>query len=116
MAERNIEIGGYDIASFLAHQAVEKLLKSLLWLRGAAPPRTHHVDELARLLELPDALVATVSDLNIDYTVARYPDVTELAPFEEYTEDIAVEKVAAARRVFDVLADDGQAVVELVDE
>ncbi|MBT3271418.1 hypothetical protein HN371_30040 [Candidatus Poribacteria bacterium] len=94
MAERNIEIGGYDIASFLAH----------------------HVDELARLLELPDALVAAVSDLNIDYTVARYPDVTELAPFEEYTEDVAIEKVAAARAVFEALLNPERAVAEPVDE
>jgi len=30
MAEKNMGIEGYDIASFLAHQAVEKLLKAIL--------------------------------------------------------------------------------------
>lgn len=29
MADKNIAIGGYDIAAFLAHQSVEKLLKSI---------------------------------------------------------------------------------------
>ena len=27
MAEKNIDIEGYDIASFLAHQSVEKIIK-----------------------------------------------------------------------------------------
>jgi len=30
MAEKNISIKGYDIAAFLAHQSVEKLIKSSL--------------------------------------------------------------------------------------
>ena len=34
MAERNITIQGYDIASFLAQQSVEKLLKSIFALEG----------------------------------------------------------------------------------
>ncbi len=29
MAEKNISIRGYDISAFLAHQAVEKLLKAV---------------------------------------------------------------------------------------
>ncbi len=28
MAEKNLRFGGYDVAAFLAHQAVEKLLKA----------------------------------------------------------------------------------------
>lgn len=34
MAERNIEIDGYDIAAFLAHQAVEKLFKAIFPLQN----------------------------------------------------------------------------------
>jgi len=35
MAEKNIEIGGYDISAFLSHQSVEKLLKAGFILEGA---------------------------------------------------------------------------------
>ncbi len=34
MAEKNLTISGYDVAAFLSHQAVEKLLKALLAARG----------------------------------------------------------------------------------
>ena len=48
MAQRNIEIGGYDVAAFLSHQAVEKLLKAAFIIEGREVPRTHFIDEFAK--------------------------------------------------------------------
>ena len=47
MAEKNISIEGFDVAAFLSHQAIEKLLKALLILKGEKIPRIHYIDELA---------------------------------------------------------------------
>jgi len=70
MAERNIEIEGYDVAAFLAHQAVEKLLKSIFALEGKAIPRIHYIDELAYQLSLSEELINDVVDLTADYMFA----------------------------------------------
>jgi len=100
MAERNIAIEGYDVTAFLAHQAVEKLLKSVFALLGKRIPRTHYIDELARELNLEPDIVDGILDLTGDYTFARYPDVSEHTPYEEYDEEIAKDKVDKARMVF----------------
>ena len=103
MAEKIITIGGYDVAAFLAHQAVEKLLKSMCIIRSNQVPRTHHLDELARDLDLPDTVFTIIYELIPDYTFSRYPDVSDLVPYEQYTESVASAKVAAAKRVFDLV-------------
>ncbi|MCI0471846.1 MAG: HEPN domain-containing protein, partial [Candidatus Aminicenantes bacterium] len=86
--------------AFLAHQAVEKLLKSVFALIGKKIPRTHYIDELAGDLNLHPAIMDEVLDLVGDYTFSRYPDVSEHTPYEEYNEVIAREKVERAKKVF----------------
>jgi HEPN domain-containing protein len=100
MAEKNIAIGGYDIAAFLAHQSIEKLLKAMLAIKGKKVPKIHYIDDLARELKLEAKLINDISELTVDYTFSRYPDVAERVPYEEYTEEIAQEKVAIAREIF----------------
>jgi len=101
MAAKNLQIGGYDVAAFLSHQAVEKLLKAGLALQGREIPRSHYLDELAHELELPKELREEILDLTPDYTLSRYPDVTDLIPYEHYDQQIAKEKVATARKVLE---------------
>ena len=103
MAEKNIEIEGYDVAAFLAHQAIEKLLKAIFAARGAKIPKTHYIDELARELGIEQEISDSISELTIDYTFSRYPDVSELVPYEAYNEEIAREKVKIASGIFDSL-------------
>ena len=98
IAKKNVAIGGYDTAAFLAHQAVEKLLKSLYALRGQKIPRIHYVDVLARRLGVYRLVAPEITDINADYMFARYPDGRERS-YEEYDEEIAAEKVAKAERV-----------------
>jgi len=84
MAERNLEIGGYNVAAFLAQQSVEKLLKAAYLLEEKPIPRTHHLDELAKPLGLPEELYYEVISLTLDYALSRYPDVIGEVPFEYY--------------------------------
>lgn len=88
---------------FFAHQSVEKLLKALFAVRGRKVPKTHYIDDLAKELRLEDKLVDSISELTIDYTFSRYPDVVEHVPYEEYDEEIAKEKVKIAKGIFESL-------------
>lgn len=105
LARKNIDIEGYDIASFLAQQAVEKLLKAIFALEGKKVPRTHYIDELGKKLALSEEAIDITIDLTVDYTFARYPDVANRVPYEEYDEEIASEKVEKAEQLFQLLKD-----------
>jgi len=101
MGKKNIEFGGYDVASFLAHQAVEKLLKAGFIMEGKSVPRKHFIDELARELNLPQDLQIKIADLIPDYALSRYPDVSEKVPYEEYTKEMAERKINIASSVLE---------------
>jgi HEPN domain-containing protein len=103
MAEKNVSIEGYDIASFLAQQSVEKLLKSIIALEGKNIPKTHYLDDLSRLLGISGEILNDVLDLTADYMFSRYPDVGDRVPYEEYDIHLAKEKVGKAKRIFDYL-------------
>lgn len=81
MAERNIEIEGYDIAAFLAHQSVEKLLKSILIYEEKELPRTHKLERLTQLLGIPLVITDGIIELTEDYALSRYPDVSLEVPY-----------------------------------
>jgi len=112
MAEKNIEIEGYDVAAFLAHQAVEKLLKAQFVLKKEKIPKLHYIDELARMLGLSEEVIEPILSLTADYTLTRYPDVSDEVPYEQYDETISREKVAAARKVFQSLKDSYISLIE----
>lgn len=100
IAEKNISIGGYDIAAFLSHQSIEKLLKSIFALEGKKIPKIHYIEDLGKRLNVSNQILDKVIDLTGDYTIARYPDVTEQVPYEIYTENIAKSKVEKAKYIF----------------
>lgn len=112
MAEKNIGIGGYDVSAFLAHQSIEKLLKTIFAIKGRNIPRSHYIDELARELKLKKELIESISGLTVDYTFSRYPDVAEQVPYEEYNEEIAKEKVKTAKEIFESLKESYEALTE----
>jgi HEPN domain-containing protein len=70
-ARKTIGIDAYELAAFVAQQAVEKYLEAA-WL----------------------------VDLNADYTTARYPDAANGVPYEVYDRATAERKVAAAEELF----------------
>ncbi|HEV8131985.1 MAG TPA: HEPN domain-containing protein [Acidobacteriota bacterium] len=99
-ARKNIKIEGYEVTAFLSHQAVERYLQGA-WIQGKRrrPPATHYLRELGEGLKIPKGLMANLSYLNPDYTVARYPDAANGVPYELYDEQIARAKVKAAEEV-----------------
>lgn len=105
MAEKNIAIGGYDVSAFLAHQAVEKLLKCIFILEKKEVPKTHKLDRLVQLLSISTEIADKIFDLTEDSTLSRYPDVSVELPYIQYTKEIATEKVAITKEVFDALQD-----------
>jgi HEPN domain-containing protein len=105
MAEKNIGIKGYDIAAFLAHQAVEKLMKCILILQEKEVPKTHKLDRLAQLLDLPSDIADRILDLTEDYTLSRYPDVSIVLPYLQYDLKAARIKVRTAKEIFKALKD-----------
>ncbi len=99
-ARKIVGIQAYEVAAFLAHQAVEKYLKGA-WIhrRRARPPATHYLKELGEGLRIPKRLLRHLLFLNPDYTVARYPDAANGVPYELYDEATARAKIKAAAEV-----------------
>jgi len=115
MAEKNIEIGGFDIAAFLAHQSVEKLLKSIFAFQGRKIPKIHYIDELGQKLHISDEILEEIMDLTTDYMFARYPDMAENVPYEQYDEKIAKNKVEKAKKFFKALKKKYSFVIKNID-
>jgi HEPN domain-containing protein len=99
-ARKNIGIEAYEVAAFLAHQAVEKYLKGA-WIqkKRTRPPATHYLRELGEGLRVPKRLMAHLNYLNPDYTIARYPDAANGVPYELYDLAVARAKVKAGEEV-----------------
>mgnify|MGYP001189148766 CR=1 FL=1 len=79
---------------------MEKLLKAVFFHIEEKTPTTHYIDVLARKLNLRDDMIDLVIDLTIDYTFARYPDVADVVPYEQYNKKIAEEKLEKAKSLF----------------
>lgn len=106
MAEKNIDIAGYDVASFLVHQSIEKLLKSLFALKGKTIPKIHYIDELANQLNLSDEIMNYIMELAGDYMFSRYPDVSNEVPYELYDKDTSLAKIEFAKKIFYALSEE----------
>ena len=84
-------------ACFHAHQAVEKILKGFLLLRGRRVPRTHSLLELGKLaqaLGFPAELAQEIRVLDAYYLPTRYPDalprLSDLPSAKEAEEALAI--------------------------
>jgi HEPN domain-containing protein len=99
-AWKNLTIQAYEVAAFLAQQAVEKYLKGAWVLAKKEPaPHTHALTELGDGLGIPSDLRRHLADLTSDYTVSRYPDAANAVPYELYDEPTAAMKVQNAETV-----------------
>jgi len=99
-ARKNLGIEAYDVAAFLAQQAVEKYLKGTWVLSRKEPaPHTHSLTELGDGLGVSAELRRHLADLTSDYTVSRYPDAANAVPYELYDEVTARTKVDNADAV-----------------
>ncbi len=99
-ARKNLTIRAYEVAAFLAQQAVEKYLKGAWVLTKKEPaPHTHALTELGDGLGVPTDLRRHLADLTPDYTVSRYPDAANAVPYELYDESTARTKIQNAEAV-----------------
>ena len=80
--EKNIDIKGYDVAAFLGHQSIEKLLKAILAFQGKKIPKIHYLDELIKNFDVSEEVTNDINEIVNDYTVSRYPDVSDKVPYE----------------------------------
>jgi HEPN domain-containing protein len=99
-ASKNLGIEAYEVAAFLAQQAVEKYLKGAWVLAKKQPaPHTHALTELGDGLGVPSDLRRHLADLTPDYTISRYPDAANAVPYELYDAATARRKVENAKAV-----------------
>jgi HEPN domain-containing protein len=99
-ARKNVPIQAYEVAAFLAEQAVEKYLKAVWVITKKEPaPHTHAFTELGNGLGVPADLRRHLADLTSDYTITRYPDAANAVPYELYDETTARTKIQNAESV-----------------
>jgi HEPN domain-containing protein len=112
-ARWNIEGKFYDTACFLAQQAAEKAMKSLLYYLGArrAALLTHSLVEMVqeasgRVSGLAERL-DDARDLDLHYIPSRYPNGLPGAsyPHQFYAKQPADRAVAAAERIIGLVSD-----------
>jgi len=75
-AKDNLEIGNYDLTSFLCQQAVEKILKAILIKKTNKFPKIHDLVMLGKLAGIEEDLLKDCEKLTLVYTETRYPDVS----------------------------------------
>lgn len=99
-ANNCITSGDYYASVFFSEQAIEKGLKALyIKVFENAPPRTHHIDKLALLVNAPLEIMDATYELSEDYMLSRYPDVSDELPFELYNEGNSKIKLVRAKEI-----------------
>lgn len=89
-AEYNLGGGFLDQCLVCCQQATEKALKALYIARHRqAPPRSHDIERLARMVGLEQALPPELTGLTEWYMEARYPDMADAPAYQKVTSDIA---------------------------
>ena len=108
----NIEGGFYDTACFIAQQAAEKALKSILYFTGSRRKAlmTHSTVEMVReagkkinsLVEL----INEARELDLHYIPSRYPNgIPSGYPHQFYGRKNADQALTAAEKIFNAIKD-----------
>ena len=108
----NIEGGFYDTACFIAQQAAEKALKSILYFSGSRRKAlmTHSTVEMVReagkkinsLVEL----INEARELDLHYIPSRYPNgIPSGYPHQFYGRKNADQALTAAEKIFNAVKD-----------
>lgn len=90
----------YYLVTFLCHQSIEKGLKALI-LHNTKEQKIegHSLIFLSKKANLPEEFITKIRKINPHYSLSRYPDLTEDAPFELYDEEISKEHLYIAKEV-----------------
>ena len=108
----NIEGGFYDTACFLAQQAAEKALKSILYFTGSRRKAlmTHSTVEMVReagkKINTLVELINEARELDLHYIPSRYPNgIPSGYPHQFYGRKNADQALAAAEKIFNAIKD-----------
>lgn len=102
-AKKNLEIEAYDVCLILCEQAAEKMLKALyIKERNEEPPRTLSLRKLIDLTNMPDEALRLVAELDSYYLVLRYPDVSEVVPYENVDYEDAEDGINKAEEIMEL--------------
>lgn len=102
-AKKNLDIEAYDVCLILCEQAVEKMLKALyIKERNEEPPRTHSLRKLIDLTNMPDESLKLVTELDSYYMVLRYPDVSNVVPYENVDYEDAEDGINKAEEIIEL--------------
>jgi HEPN domain-containing protein len=111
-AHWNIEGEFYDTACFLAQQAAEKALKSILYFTGSRRKAlmTHSTVEMVReagkKLHSLNELIYEARELDLHYIPSRYPNgIPSGYPHQFYGRKNADQALAAAEKIFNAIKD-----------
>jgi HEPN domain-containing protein len=105
-AKKNLDIEAYDVSLILCQQAVEKMLKALyIQERQEEPPRTHSLRKLIELTDMPDEALKLVVQLDSYYMVLRYPDVSDVVPYENVDKEDAEDGINKAEEILELIKD-----------
>jgi HEPN domain-containing protein len=91
----------YFLSVWLVQHAVEKGLKALFLERsGVLPARTHDIELLGSILNVPAHVKPYLVVINPTFNLTRYPDMgTLVAPVDGVTDTDASEQLKAAEEV-----------------
>jgi HEPN domain-containing protein len=108
----NMEGGFYDTACFLAQQAAEKALKSILYFTGSRRKAlmTHSTVEMVResgkKINSLTELMNEARELDLHYIPSRYPNgIPSGYPHQFYGRKNADQALAAAETIFNAIKD-----------
>jgi HEPN domain-containing protein len=98
-AKNSLKSGDFEWASFQSQQAAEKALKALFISKKRSFPQTHDLVKIGGKLKVPKSLMVSLRELNPEYTIARYPNAANAAPFEIYYKEKARDRINHGEKV-----------------
>lgn len=100
-ARNSLKMKDYEWACFQAQQAAEKGLKALFLVRKRVYPISHDLVKIGRELGADEDILRSLRVLSPEYTVARYPNAANAAPYEIYDEEKAKDRIKHAEIVLE---------------
>lgn len=92
----------YQLAVLHCHQAIEKILKTIIVAKNKTPKRVHDLLILAKDtgIVFEKETMQYIKKLNPHYQLPRYPDIFYKGPVLKYTKELAKYHFNQTRKLF----------------
>ncbi len=92
----------YQLAVLHCHQAIEKILKTIIVARGEGPKKIHNLLAVASAskIEFPDNFLHYIEELNPHYQTSRYPDIPFKGLILKYNKEISNYHLEKTKELF----------------